>query len=237
MNILTIIFVFTSTLVISSCKSPDLAVSGNAKENRSDLKATKKQHFRFNQVIRFGDYYSSKVKRSWPKHSSEFALKFQKAEQKLSFTQYTPFGKTAAVMAINHLSNREIKIFKDLFSYSLLHQNTFIGTVIPTNDESKNWNFVIHDPESGSPNDLKCGMIKDNSDNIIMINRVKKLKGQSNWVLLDNFGFEFIMNGWTVCAVSTINNGRIWLKDDIEEDLKLVLASISTALLVRQSLY
>jgi len=79
-------------------------------------------------------------------------------------------------------------------------------------------------------------MIKDYSDNIIMIYRVKKLKGQSNWVLLDNFGFEFIMNGWTVCAVSTINNGRVWLKDDIEEDLKLVLASISTALLVRQSL-
>lgn len=226
-----------SLLFFASCKTPSLSFTGNLKDNTTVLDAKGRQGWQFNQVVTFGDYKTSKISRGWTKGGTwDFVVKFQKAEQKLSFTQNTPFGKTAEVLAIGRFKNTELPLFKDFLSYSFKYENTFAGTVIPNSDEKNNWDFVIHNPESGLPKDADCGIIKDNLGNEIIIRGVKKVEGQANWIQLDNFGFEFIQNGKSIGAVSTINNGRVWLKNDIDENLKLVLASVSTSILVRQSL-
>lgn len=232
-------FVLTATtlFLLSSCKIPNLIFSGNLHDNTTVMDAKGRQGWQFNQVISFGDYKTSKITRGWTKGGTwSFVVKFQKAEQKLSFTQNTPFGKSAEVLAVGRFKNTELPLFKDFLSYSFRYENTFAGTVIPNDDESGNWDFVIHDPESGLPNDADCGIIMDNNGDEIIIRGVKKVQGQANWVQLDNYGFEFIRNGQSIGAVSTINNGRVWLKNDIDDNTKLVLASIASSLLVRHSM-
>jgi len=233
--------IFTLTAIvlvfISSCKTPGLIFSGNLKDNTKVMEVKGRQGWQFNQKITFGDYFTSKIKRGWTKGGTwNFVVKFQNAEQKLSFTQNTPFGKSAEVLAIGKFKNTELPLFKDFLSYSFKYENTFAGTVIPNDNESNNWDFVIHNPESGLPKDADCGIIRDSNGNEIIIRGVKKVEGQANWVTLDNYGFEFIQNGQSIGAVSTINNGRVWIKNDLDENTKLILASVSTSLLVRHSM-
>jgi len=238
-NLAKKIFALTTItlFLLGSCKSPNLIFSGNLQDNTTVMNAKGRQGWQFNQVISFGDYTTSKIKRGWTKGGTwDFVLKFQKAEQKLSFTQNTPFGKSAEVLAVGRFKNAELPLFKDFLSFSLKYENTFVGTVIPDDDESNNWDFIIHNPESGLPKDADCGIIKDNNGNEIVIRGVKKVQGQLNWMQLDNYGFEFIRNGQSIGAVSTINNGRVWLKNDIDDNTKLVLASIASSLLVRHSM-
>ncbi|MCX8492136.1 MAG: hypothetical protein ORN54_13825 [Cyclobacteriaceae bacterium] len=224
-------------LLFNACKTPGLIFSGNLKDNTTVMEAKGRQGWQFNQVITFGDYSTSKIKRGWTKGGTwNFVVKFQKAEQKLSFTQNTPSGKSAEILAIGRFKNTELPLFKDFLSYSVKYENTFVGTVIPNQNETKNWDFIIHNPEAGLPQDADCGIIKDNNGNEIIIRGVKKVEGQANWVQLDNFGFEFIQKGQSIGAVSIINNGRVWLKKDINEEIALVLASISTSILVRHSM-
>ena len=53
---------------------------------------------------------------------------------------------------------------------------------------------------------------------------------------MDNFGFEFLHNGHSIGAVSVMNSGKVWIRNDIPSELKLVVSSISTSLLVRHSM-
>ena len=70
----------------------------------------------------------------------------------------------------------------------------------------------------------------------ITIRAVKKIKGQANWINIDVHGYEFVQSGRAIGAVSLLNNGRVWMNNEITDDTKLVLSSVMTGLLVRHSL-
>ena len=225
-------------LVLGGCKTPNLILSDDLKTDTSVMEAKGRQGWQFNQVIKFDKYTTSKIKRGWTKgYQIQFILRFEKAEQKLSFTQYTPDSlEKAEVLAIGKFQNTELDLLKGFLSYSVKYVNSFAGTVLPAKKDYQNWEFIIHNPESSLPDDADCGLAKDGNGSEILIRGVKKLEGQANWVQLDNFGFEFIQNGKSIGAVSTVNNGRIWIKNSLSPELKLVIASISSSLLVRHSM-
>lgn len=224
-------------LGVTSCKTPGLVFTGDLKNNTAVMDAKGRQGWQFNQVIKFGDYHTSPIARGWTRGGTiNFFVRFQKAEQKLDFTQYTPDGKTATIAAVSSFKNTELPLLSDFLTYSFNYKNTFVGTIILNGDETQHWDFIIHDPDAGLSKDANCGVARDVNGNEIQILGVKKVEHQANWVQLDNFGFEFIMNGVSVGAVSTINNGRVWIKNDISDELKLVLASLSSSLMVRQNI-
>jgi hypothetical protein len=49
-------------------------------------------------------------------------------------------------------------------------------------------------------------------------------------------GLLFTKSGETVAAVSLMNEGMIWIKKDLDNECKLLIAAISTAILVRPDL-
>jgi hypothetical protein len=62
------------------------------------------------------------------------------------------------------------------------------------------------------------------------------LEGTSRLMtMMDVYGYEFRLNGKTIGAVSTVNNGKVWLKNTLHPELKLVLASVSSGLMLRNS--
>ncbi len=70
----------------------------------------------------------------------------------------------------------------------------------------------------------------------ILIRGVTKAEGAPGGLGWANYGFEFVQDGQTIGAVSLLGKGRVWLRQSLDEDTRLVVASVATALMVRQSL-
>jgi hypothetical protein len=200
------------------------------------MDAKGRQGLQLNQVITFGECSTSKVKRGWTTgYDISFVTRFKGAKEKLNFIQLTP-NKQAYVLAIGKFKSSELELLNGFLSYSFNYENYFAGSIIPSDESNNIWEFIIHNPEGGNLNDFECGIAKDKYGHEILITGVREIENQANWVKLDNFGFEFSQNGQAIGAVSTINNGRVWIKNDIDEDIKLILSSISSSLLVRNSM-
>jgi len=226
----------TIIYILSSCTTPNIIVSDNLKTNTTVMDAKGRQGLQFNQVITFGDYSTSKVKRGWTAgYDVSFVTRFKGAKEKLNFIQFTP-EKRAYVLAVGKFKSTELELLNGFLSYAFQYENYFAGSIIPSETPNDIWEFIIHNPEGGTSGDFECGLAKDKNGNEIRIRGVRKIEKQTNWVKLDNFGFEFIYKDQAIGAVSTINNGRVWIKNDINDDLKLVLSSMSSSLLVRHSM-
>ncbi len=233
-NLLVTTLLFTS---IISCKMPALLFHGDLGNNTTVMDAKGRQGWQFNQVIRFGAYKTSKLKRGWTKELDwTFFLKFKKAEQKLSFVQYTPSGDSAKVFSVGKFKSEELPLFKDFLNYIIKYENTYTGTVILNEQTNKSWDFIANNPESVQSKDDNCGIIKGQDGTEIQIKGIDKLEGHSTWAFTTNYGFEFIQDGKSLGAVSVVNDGKVWLKNDLSEEMKLILSSVSSALLSRQSM-
>lgn len=236
MNLIKSIVILGSIALLTGCKTPSIIVSDNLKSNTSIMEVKGKQGWQFNQVIKYGDYSTSKIKRSWDLgFNFEFIARFQEATEKLSFVQSTPKLK-ANVFVVGKFKNTEIDLIEGFLGYPIHYENYFTGVISQLNNDNK-WEFILHNPDGGTlGKDFTCGLAKDDNGNEIIIKGVREVENQANWIKLDNFGFEFIMDGKSIGAISNINSGRVWINNQISEELKLVISSISTSLLVRHSL-
>ena len=229
--------IFTLLILLVGCKSPNLLVSSELKSNTSVYDVKGRQGWQFNQVIRYGDYFSSKVKRGWTtKVEIPFVVKFKTASEKLSFTQYTPDSLQADIYAVGKFENNELPLLRGFLNYSLNYKNTFAGTIIPFDATGNYWDFIIYNMESRLSDDRVCGSAKDSKGNEIIVKGVDRIEGQGGWMQMEYIGFEFFLNGQSIGAVSCLNDGRVWMRDDIRPDIKLAVSSISTALLVKHNL-
>ena len=223
-------------LLIVSCKTPDLILSENLHQNTSVYEVKGRQGWQFNQTIEYGDYTTSKIKRGWSLgYNFPFAISFKGAKEKLSYSQSIPSGISAEVLCIGKFRNTEIPFLDDFFAITLKYEDYFAGSL---KNEDINWNFIVYEPDGNSLQDITYGHIVDHSNKgeKITIRAVKKIKGQANWINIDVHGYEFVQSGRAIGAVSLLNNGRVWMNNEITDDTKLVLSSVMTGLLVRHSL-
>lgn len=65
---------------------------------------------------------------------------------------------------------------------------------------------------------------------------MKKAAGVPGGLGWENYGFEFVRDGQAIGAVSVLGKGRVWLRQSLDADTRLVVAGVATALMVRQSL-
>ena len=222
-------------VLIVSCKTPDLVLSESLKENTSVFEVKGRQGWQFNQVLKYGDYSTSKIKRGWNLgYDFLFAIHFQGAKEKLNYTQKTPSGVEAQVFFIGKFRNVEIPLLDDFFAITLKYEDYFAGSI---KNENLNWDFIIYEPDGNTLNDITSGEIvnQNNKAEKIIIKAVKKVEGQANWVNIDVNGYEFFLSGKAIGATSLLNNGRVWINNNVSDEVKLVLSSAMTGLMVRHS--
>ena len=230
-TILALIF-----LSILSCKVPTLLISENLKENTTVLDVNGRQGWQFNQVISFGDYVTSKIKKGWTRSTDfTFIARFKNANKKRSFAQFGPNG-SAEVFCVSKFKSSELDLLDGFLSVPLDYENYFAGSILMDDNAEGEWDFIIYNPEGDITEELKCGKIEDQKGNTILINGIRKLENQSTLFAFENYGFEFLYQGEVIGAVSTLNNGKVWIKNSIDYNFQLVIASVSTSLLVRENL-
>jgi len=65
---------------------------------------------------------------------------------------------------------------------------------------------------------------------------VRKIEGQPDWLdPLTVYGYEFVMDGKVIGAVSLVNKGEVRLVENTGPEVKLVASALATGLLLRHS--
>jgi hypothetical protein len=226
------------TISVFSCRTAELAVNNDLKNDTETYLVKGKQGFQVGQVLSFGDFTTGKVKRGWTfSYSIPFIVNFQGAKEKLCFQQFATNGNAADVALVSRFKETELKPVRDYFSVSLKYKNYMAGGVKLENSDDP-WDFVIHNVD-GASRSLKhnstVGFVR-NRHTKIDIAGIRELEGSPSFVTQAQvYGYEFQLSGKVIGAVSTINGGKVWFKKNLDEDLKLVLASVSSGLMLRNS--
>ncbi len=199
----------------------------------------------FNQVITFGEYSTSKIKKGWTKTttvSSSTPLNrdvvYQDASQKFSFEQYYSSDLKADVICSGKLSSLYMEVVKNLFSVGTDFQNVFSGNILIIGADSLSWDFSVNNP--GQMPDIEgntSGAIIRNGEMPILMYAVSEIEGKKIPKFLQSlYGYVFEQNDEPIGAVSLYNKGVVTIKKGLDEERQLVIAAVSTAMLVRQDL-
>ncbi|HMS30579.1 MAG TPA: hypothetical protein PKD32_12070 [Saprospiraceae bacterium] len=226
-------------LLFCSCTIPTMLVSKDLKENAEVMKVKGLRAFFTEQSLEFGEYHSSplKMQRITGKGSYDRVwVSKTKLKQDFNFLIYDSTGRSVKVDARNRFVKKEMTVFRDLNLSPMEYKVSFEGTISLQGDTSNNWKFIIIDAELDRFNSLDCGIIENNFGEKIKIKKVYKFESQTS-IFQSNFsGYEFFYDNRSVGAVCTVNKRCVWIKRDLDSNLKLMLAGISTALINRVDL-
>lgn len=223
-----------------SCSTRDIKVSNDLKNNADVYRVSGNSGLLINKKISYGDYSTSPVKRGISTSSKVTLLGISKtnAEQAISFVQNTPDGKSAEVFAMNLYNNNQFDLLRGFKKYFNSFQNGFLAMITPQ-DSNKLWKVFISNENTGTAlkTETDYGYAIDEAGNEIKINGTKYLDNNSFFTNdTKTFGFELVQNGKSIGAVSVINNGNVWISRDLSPDMKLVVASIASALMTKNNL-
>ncbi|MBN2016522.1 MAG: hypothetical protein JW794_00035 [Candidatus Cloacimonetes bacterium] len=231
--------VIIAILMVIGCSVPQIKLPSALQSDTSMYPVKGRYGFSWNKVITFGDYKTSKFNKGWTTSESNTSdvLQMKSAKQKFNFIQYTPDGTQAEVVCAGQFEQSDVSVLNDFFSIDLSYKNYFYGSVLL--DKGMDiWNFVVNNPDQGSPKNLTMGEAKNDKGEVITIKGILQVEGQNIPKIFqgDVYGYEFVYNDQTIGAVSTINAGAVWIKNGISDDQKLLIAGMSTSLLVRDDL-
>lgn len=234
----TILFSAFFTASLLSCRTAELAVDKSLKNDTETYEVKGRQGSQIGQVISFGAYKTTKVSRGWTfSYSIPFIVQFQGAKEKLSFSQFGPNSTSAEVALVSRFRENDIEPVKDYFSLSVKYQNYFAGAIRLSNNTDP-WDFIVHNVDGASrtlKQNATMGFVR-NRHMRIDITGIRELEGSSSFITQnDVYGYEFRIDGKVVGAVSTINNGKVWFRKELSDDLRLVLASVSSGLMLRNN--
>lgn len=225
------------TLIFISCKTPDLLLSHELKRDTVAYDVRGRQGLMINQVLSFGPFKTSRVKRGWTQsYDIPFLLRFQGSKERFSFTQLSGDSLNAGVFCLGKLQSTELELVDDYLGISMEYENTFSGSIVFT--KTNFWDFVINNPDAGYGNGEYAtrGFVRSNNGQIIEIIPVNRLENHKGLKNIDNYGFEFYIESKPVAAVSAMNKGKVWLRSGLSKEQSLVLSALCSAILIKSNL-
>ena len=228
--------ILTIVIAYTACKPVQMAVSPELKQRVEPFKVTGKQGFNWKQVIRFGNYYSEDIKRGWSNISHfRFFIEKDAATDELQFTQKDSLGNVAEVICASSYMNKELPL--GLFSIEFEYHDNYSGSIL-LNDAKIPWTFFIangYDSDNFGAETWVGELIRgEKRVSIIGTNKIENVK--SSFSATELTGYEYFLNGKSIGAVEVVNNGRVWIIKEISKEHQLLLASMSTALMLRTNL-
>ncbi len=219
-------------LLLAACKTPEVALDPSLTEPAMRVKG--RNGFLIGQVIQYGDYRTEPVRRGWTQsYDVPFFVRFQGAKEKLSYTQMEPHGLRAEVSCVSKFKSTELQLVRDYYHIPLEYTNFFAGSIALYNGQ-ENWEFIVHNPNGDFMRERASAGFIRKDDYFIDIEPIRSLKGQPEWMnALTVYGHQFRKDGVVVAAVSTVNQGLVWINEDLPDEEKLVMAAVATGLLLR----
>jgi hypothetical protein len=220
------------TILSLGC-APAMMVNDSLQNDAQVYSVEGRQGWMVNQKLSFGPYQSEKVKRGWTfSYDIPFLVNFQAAKEKLQF-QLKAGEHQADVFCLGKATQQDLPMLGDVFRVSLKDTDVFSGVIV-TDDSTQPWHFLVQKNYNKLPAHNFAGTIQHENTHIDIREIQHTGQGTKTWG--EPLGYEFLMKNEVVGAVEVLNKGKIILKNTASEEIKLVLASTSAALLVRSNL-
>lgn len=165
----------------------------------------------------------------------------------VQFTQSGPAG-SADVQVLDELNEQQREWVTQAFGVTsvsrttLMHRARLVVAVQPLAPHAPGWRFVVWMPERPELAEVDTGWGEGQSDGNERL-RLRPLTRFEGDERLRAAGFTapvslgFLVerpDGEALAAVSTVGDGRVWLRTDLSPELQLNLAGLASALLVRR---
>lgn len=255
---------YTTTLfaIISlvSCKPFQLSLGEGLKDN-NDAMEVKGRSSHINQKLSFGNYKTTKIKRSWMKGSggyigSGFGNPMQEGYVNLIGANYvnkqqtlhyglTNGTDTSMIFCVSKFNSEDLLIGKnqnsifnigmDIFGGGYKSESGYYVQVFPT-VKSSPWQLTLdNEAAQAHPNTYK-GLFAKNDKEYYTIHPANKVEknGKTGATLFGSMGYE-IRNaqGQAVAAVSTMDKGMVYLQKTNEQE-RFLLANLCSAILLQE---
>ncbi len=192
------------------------------------------QGWQVRQIIAFGDYRTGPVKRGWTKgYDYPFTIRFTAAKEKLAFESVDSSGRRAEFFCIGRLSEQDLHRFREYFDVNLRTKDVFSCTVAV--DGAHAHDLFVEDLNQNRTSGNVCGSVRGSGIDISIRPVWHLASGKKSWDTRP-IGFEFVDGDLVVGAVEIINEGRVWLQTSLDQQTRLVLAGLASALLLRSDL-
>jgi len=222
------------SLFLSACTAPEMLVDKTLQEQSMVYDVNGRNGWLVNQHLSFGEYHTGKVQRSWTKgYDWPFMVRFTGAKEKLWFPIKDGIGNEAEGFCLGRLHEQDLMLFHQYFDIKLSAKDVFTGTVVLNGSQAFDF-YVTNLNQNNWLTESKGWVLGENAEYIIR--PVQRMNNHMRSLGMQVPGFEFVLDNHVVGAVETLNRGRIWLQNELEEGQKLVLACVASALLLRSEL-
>jgi len=223
-----------TALTLASCRTPSILLDAELAANSHMYPVKGRQGLLIKQKLSFDKYRTVEVKRGWLKsYDFPFFVHFSGASEKLGYTLSDSLY-TLHANCIGKVRKQEFKLYNSYFGITLLQEDAFAGNLHLVG--SGNWDFIIYNASNTNAFNDVYGFLRS-GEKQISIKAIRKMEGK-NTVLsqFGVYGYEFIDEGRVIGAVDVMNKGKVFIARDLSADKQMVVAGLSTALLLKTDL-
>lgn len=231
-----ILYLLMLVLLASGCTTPNMRLPEALQGNAEMYAVQGRNGWRVNQQIGFSEYRAGPVSRGWTKgYDYPFLVRFNAAREKFQFPMVDQHGGKLQVFCFGKLREQDLRLFKEYFDINLHATDTFTCSISSNSKDS--YDFFVsnlnlqqnlgYKPMQGS---LRGGGID------YQLRSIWHLESGNRSLDTEPLGVEFSRNEKAIAAVETVNEGRVWLQNDLSQSEKLAVAAAASALLLRSSL-
>lgn len=234
---------------------PALSNSGKAEVQGLEVKG--RQGLLINQKLSFGEFQTSKVRRSWTRgREGSFGvpvgaggrdvLSYETIEkaQSFSFQMEDLNGNRSIVNALSEFAAEELQLNKnigglveDLFGVTLTGNNIFYLQLF-INNELQPWELILNNEAAQVAAKEYKGLFAASEDLYYVLKPITKVegkKGPTN-LLMGSIGYEiFNKNEEPVAAVSLVDGGQVFFQTSDPSE-RFLLANLCAALLLQENI-
>ena len=182
-----------------------------------------------------GDYRVANVNRGWKNAGGFSILGYEniKMSQRYEFGLQSPAGEQWFAFGASQLQEKNLR--SDNGITLAVGKNLEYFVTHFTSPVSGPWRLLTVDPGHYLMRKKFEGELSNGSDHY-KIAPIYKME-DSKLPAGDIVGYEFLRSGERVAAVQIINNGKVWLTPDLDEDRRMVLISAASSLLLYDKLH
>ena len=249
------VFFMLILVVAVSCTPMQPALTASSPVENLPVKG--RQGLLINQKLTFGDFQTSKVKRSWTRGGENILgipvgrfnrdfLSYQSVgkDQDFFFVMEDPGGNRAEVFALSQLASQDIQLDKssgtfseDSFSINLKSENIFYIQLF-LNGNNRAWELLLDNEAAQIFAKEYQGIFAYDEDNYYTLKPITKVQGKKGPenLLLGSIGYEiFNKKEEPVAAVSLVDSGNVYLYTQDPEE-RFLMANLCAALLLQEDL-
>lgn len=254
--------VISGMILLVACTPFKMSVSDSLQQEHDEYTVAGRQGILLNQQMRFGEFYTTGIKRSWTRSAStghgigsmgpqmgqyvnlisveylnrKQTIHFELSNGRQSATAYCVTEFHAEDLAIGKDPNSILNIGLDLFNLGGWSESTYYVQIYPTAEE-RPWEMLIDNQAAHAQAKTYKGLLTRSKQQYYTIVPVTGMeKNGKTGKALASLGFEFRNpGGKAVAAVSLIDKGMVFM-GKLPAEERLLLANACTALLLQEEI-